>query len=127
MGTKKAIKYIEFKGGVSALEARIGNVSLSKSGRTLRYKGREFSSLKGQGFKANYYDIETGDHYWISNCRKDGNDGLYNIKIYIDDDIREKYWREIRNLPNRINQDNFVSRGKHRVGRYDLKNKTGNV
>jgi len=126
MGTKTAIKYIEPKEGVAALEATIGKVSLSKTGKTLRYKGREFASLKGLGSKANFYDVSNGDHYWISNCRKDGNDGLYNIKIHVDEDIRAEYWQKIRNLPGQIDKTSFTSRGKHRVGRQDLKNKTGN-
>ena len=45
--------------------ARIGRVTFSKTGATLTYKGREFKSLKGGGFKANYYDIATGEWYWI--------------------------------------------------------------
>ncbi|MCP3929938.1 MAG: 1-deoxy-D-xylulose-5-phosphate synthase, partial [Bacteroidetes bacterium] len=73
---KFEIMYIEEKSGIAALEANIGKVFLSKTGKTLEYKGRKLQSLKGQGYKANYYDIETGEQYWISNCRKDGNDGL---------------------------------------------------
>jgi len=119
--------YIEWKGGVSALEAKIGRVSLSKTGRTLRYGNKEFKSLKGLGYKANYYDIDSGDHYWISGCRKDGNDGLYNVKVLVDEDVRKEYWTNIRNMPERINQASFISRGKHRVGRQDLKNKVGNL
>ena len=127
MSRKYKIMYIEFKGGVAALAAVIGKVYPSKSGRTLRYKNQEFQSLKGRGYKANFYDIETGDYYWISGCRKDGNDGLYNIKVHIDEDIRAEYWTEIRNLPERKRQSSFTSRGKHRVGREDLKNKVGNL
>jgi len=38
--------------------ARIGLVTFSKTGATLYYKSRSFQSLKGGGFKSNYYDIE---------------------------------------------------------------------
>ena len=98
--------YIERKAGDLSGDARIGRVSFSKSGRTIYYKGRQFRSLKGSGFKANYYDVETDEDYWISGCRKDGSDRLYGerIPIHIDDDVRVEYWTEIRELPQNIEQ-----------------------
>ncbi len=59
-----------------------------------------FQSLKGAGFKSNYYDIQTDEEYWISGCKKDGTDRLYGerLPIHIDVDIQEEYWKEIRNL-----------------------------
>jgi len=95
--------YIERKGGDLTGPARIGRVSFSKTGRTLYYGGRAFQSLKGQGFKANYFDVETGEEYWISGCKKDGSDRLYGERtpVEIDDDVREEYWREIRSAPER--------------------------
>ena len=71
--------------------------------------------------------LKLGERYWISGCWKDGNNGLYNIKIFVDEDIRREYWEKIRGLPDHKNQASFTSRGKHRVGRQDLKNKTGNL
>jgi hypothetical protein len=79
--------------------ARIGRVSFSKSGATLRYRGQEFQRFRG--FKANYYDIETGDEYWISGPRKDGADRLYpqsRLPVEVDEDVKEEYWREIRGM-----------------------------
>jgi hypothetical protein len=29
-----------------------------------------FQSLNGSDFKANYFEAETGDKYWISGCKK---------------------------------------------------------
>ena len=118
--------YVEPKEDVASLEAWIGKVEISKTGKTLRYDGLELQSLKGVGYKANYFDIETGERFWVSGCRKDGNDGLYNIKIHVDENIRKEYWTDIRGMPERSNQASFTSRGKHRVGRNDLKNKVGN-
>jgi len=62
--------------------------------------------LKGHGFKANYFDVETGEHFWISGCRADGADDLYgkSVPVPIDDDVRDEYWREIRGLPERSGQ-----------------------
>lgn len=93
------IMYIENKSeGLSGGEARIGRVSFSKSGATLYYRGRSFRSLKGAGFKANYYDVATGEEFWISGPKSDGGDRLYGerVPIQIDDDVKEEYWRDNR-------------------------------
>ena len=87
------IMYIESKAEGLNGSARIGRVSFSKSGATLRYRGQSFKSLKGSGFKANYYDEETGDHYWISGPRKDGADRLYpqsRLPVEVDEDVKEE-------------------------------------
>ena len=97
---KTRIMYIEYKQDLIG-EAYIGLVTFSKSGRSIHYKGRTFQSLNGKGFKSNYFDVETGEEYWISGCHKNGADRLYGerVPIYIDDDIREEYWTTIRNQP----------------------------
>jgi hypothetical protein len=96
------IMYIEEKYHLTG-QARIGRVRTSKTGRTLYYDGMALQSLKGAGFKENYFDVETGDRYWISGCRQDGADRLYNEAdpVYIDDDVREEYWTAIRGEPER--------------------------
>lgn len=98
--------YIERKDQLNSDDAHIGRVRMSKTGATLYYGGREFRSLKG-GYKANYYDVETGDEYWISGCKKDGTDRLYasNKPIWIDEDVREEYWTTIRGLPHCVPSD----------------------
>ena len=96
--------YIENKsGGLSGGEARIGRVSFSKRGKTLYYGGRSFQSLKGSGFKANYFEVETRDEYWISGPKSDGTDRLYGerVPIEIDEDVRVEYWTKIRGFPER--------------------------
>jgi hypothetical protein len=92
--------YIEFKGDLHG-SARIGRVTFSRTGATLQYKGKSFQSLKGRGFKANYYDIATGEEYWISGPRRDGADRLYKSDwpVEIDEDVREEYWTRIRKKP----------------------------
>ena len=106
LGTKgKArIMYIENKSeGLSGGEARIGRVTFSKTGRTLYYQGRAFKSLKG-GYKANYFETETGEEFWISGPKKNGKDRLYNerVPVEIDEDVCSEYWIEIRNLPDML-------------------------
>ena len=100
------IMYMEYKGSDLTGPARIGRVTFSKTGRTLYYGGKSFRSLKGAGFKSNYYDVETNEQYWISGPRKDGKDRLYGerVPIEIDEDVREEYWRDIRGMPEKIDQ-----------------------
>jgi hypothetical protein len=98
---KSRIMYIENKSAGLNGAARIGRVTLSKSGRSLRYGGRTFQSLGGAGFKANYFDVESGEHFWISGPRRDGRDRLYDgssMPVDIDHDIAEEYWSEIRSV-----------------------------
>jgi hypothetical protein len=90
--------YIEHKGEGLNGSARIGRVTFSKTVSTIYYQGKSFQSLKGKGFKANYFEVETGEHYWISGPKKNGCDRLYggSLPIEIDDDVREEYWSETR-------------------------------
>jgi hypothetical protein len=96
---KRQIMYVERKAGSLEGPARIGWVTFSKTGKTIHYNGQSFQSLKGRGFKSNYFDVETGDEYWISGVRKDRQDrlyggGLHNVEI--DDDAKEEYARLIQ-------------------------------
>jgi hypothetical protein len=90
--------YIEHTAGELTGPARIGRVTYSKTVATIYYRGQEFRSLKGAGFKANYYDVAAGDEYWISGPRKDGCDALYatNVATEIDEDAADEYWTQIR-------------------------------
>lgn len=111
---KSRIMWIENKGddGIAGL-ARIGRVSFSKSGKSIHYQGRELLTLSGRGFKSNYIDVETGEHFWISGCHKDGGDALYSTDVEVDDDVREEYWTEIRKKPENVHISSFRARGKH--------------
>ena len=59
---------------------------------------KDISKPERRGFKANYYDVETGEQYWISGCHRDGADRLYtsNLPVEIDEDVRDEYWTSIR-------------------------------
>src|ERR1041385_4186965 len=100
------IMYIECKAGGLTGTARIGRVAFSKTGRTLYYRGQTFQSLKGAGFKSNYYCVETSEDYWISGPKRKGGDALYggSTPIEIDGDVREEYWRDIRRQPERVHE-----------------------
>ena len=93
------IMYIEDKSNGLSGPGRIGRVRFSKSGKSVYYGGRTLQTLNGHGFKANYFDVETGAEFWVSGCKKKGGDRLYGGTIEIDDDVREEYWVQIRSMP----------------------------
>jgi len=96
---KSRIMYVESKSGGLTGPARIGRVAFSKTGATLYYRGKAFRSLKGGGVsKSNYYDVGTGEEYWISGPRRDGRDALYatHIDPEIDEDVKKEYFTIIR-------------------------------
>lgn len=114
MAHRTRIMWIEHKSGDGIVgPARIGRVTYSKSGQSVRYGRHRFETLKGQGFKANYFDVETGDYYWISGCRKDGMDALYSTDVEVDEDAAEEYWREIRQQPENVEIRAFRAPGKY--------------
>jgi len=91
--SRSRIMYIESKSEGLEEPAVIGRIYFSKSKKTLYYKGLKFQSLKGTGFKANYFETESGEHFWISGPRKDKNDRLYggNAGVEIDNEVLEEY------------------------------------
>lgn len=96
------IMYIEQKAGALTGPAWIGRVRFSKTGKMLYYRDQKFQSLKGTGFKSNYYDVKSGDDYWISGPRKDGADRLYGerVPIKIDEEVREQQFPRL--APRRL-------------------------
>jgi hypothetical protein len=74
----KRLRYIELKSGYSDNgPAWIGYVQYSKSGRTVYFNGRGLMKLKGQrhgGSGGNYVDMETGESYWVSGVKRNGQD-----------------------------------------------------
>lgn len=88
------IKYVEQKTGFSDNgPAWIGKVEYSKSGQTIYFNGKAFQSLKGKGIYANYFEIETGEEYWISGVKKAGSDRHWagSGKIFIDKSVIKEY------------------------------------
>jgi hypothetical protein len=97
------IMYIELKGDSLTGPARIGRVTFSQTGRTLYYRGKQFRKTR-RGYKWNCYDVESKEYYWISGCKRNGQDRLYgeSMSIIIDEDVREEYWTTIRRQPDKI-------------------------
>jgi len=78
LGTVKILRYIELKSGFSDNgPAWIGYASQSKTGRTPYFNGRGLMKLKGQRrgeAGGNYTDMQTGESFWISGVKKNGED-----------------------------------------------------
>jgi hypothetical protein len=74
----KILRYIELKSGYSDNgPAWIAYVTQSKTGRTLYFNGRGLMKLKGQRrgeSGGNYIDMETGESFWVSGVKKNGED-----------------------------------------------------
>ncbi len=109
---KTRIMYMELKtddgGHDDRGAARIGRVTLSKSGKSLHYQGKTFQRTNGPVGCGNYFDVETDDVYWISGPKKDGTDRYYwgkSAPVEIDEDVREEYWTEIRKHPEKANEE----------------------
>src|SRR4051794_23232321 len=104
------IMYIESKATGLTGDARIGRVTFSKSGRSLYYGGRTFQRLRG-GYKANYYDVDSLEEYWISGPKQRGGDRLYGerVPVHVDEHVRQEYWNQIRKRPGRAQENDASS------------------
>ena len=78
LSTVKILRYIELKSGYSDNgPAWIGYVTQSKTGRTVYFNGRGLMKLKGQRrgeSGGNYIDMETGESFWVSGVKTNGQD-----------------------------------------------------
>lgn len=74
----KLLRYVELKSGYSdSGPAWIAYVTPSKTGRTVYFNGRALMKLKGQRHGdsgGNYVDIKTGESFWVSGVKKNGED-----------------------------------------------------
>lgn len=93
---KSEIKYIELKTGHNG-PAWIGLVSYSKSGRTIYFNGKAFQRIGSDRMIGNYYDIETGEEYWISGAKKNMSDRhrFGSGKIMLEDRVVMDYLKII--------------------------------
>jgi hypothetical protein len=86
------IMYIELKSGYcDDGPAWIGRAAFSKSGQTVYFNDKALS--KANGVMGNYYDIETGEEYWISGVKRDDSDRHWvgKGKIMIDRKVIGEY------------------------------------
>lgn len=97
------LRYIELKSGYQDNgPAWIGRVRLSKSKTTVYFNGKAFKKAQGGGISGNYFDVETGQEYWISGIKKNGEDRhrAGSGRILVEKDALEEYlvFRGIKEL-----------------------------
>ena len=93
---KSRIMYVELKTGYNDNgPAWIGRVAFSKTGQTIYYRGKSLRRIRGGGISANYRDVETGEQYWVSGVKKNGEDRHWAGAgpVEIDEDVRGEYER----------------------------------
>ncbi len=91
-GLKKRLMYVENKDGkIDGVDARIGYVTFSKSGKTVYYRGRELA--KAQGIRGNFLDVETREEYWISGVKRRGSNVHWaeSASVHVDEDAIAEY------------------------------------
>lgn len=71
---KPKVMYIENKFRDHSGPAWIGFVEFSKSGQTVYFNNKALKKLKAPGISGNHFDIETGEEYWVSGVKKNGQD-----------------------------------------------------
>ena len=90
---KSKIMYLENKSSGHSGLAWIGFVEFSKSRQTVYFDGKALKKLKNPGNNANHFDVETGEEYWVSGVKKNGQDRHWcgGGKIMIDRNSIEEY------------------------------------
>lgn len=85
--------------------AWISRVTFSKTGRTIYWRGKRLQ--RGKHGCANHFDLDSGETYWISGPKKNGEDRhpWAPEKVRIDPDVREEYWVQIRNRPDKVDEE----------------------
>ncbi len=95
-GEKRRVMYVENKDGeIDGIDARIGWVTFSKSGRSVYYRGKILKRAQRGGIRGNHFDEKTGEEYWISGIKKRGSNGHWaeSSIITVDEDALEEYKR----------------------------------
>ena len=89
--------YVQLKTGYSLDRgpAWITRVQFSKTWRTAYVRGRTLARTTGRpraNFDSNFYDVQTGDEFWVSGPKRDRTDGRYTAqRPQIDPDVRVEY------------------------------------
>lgn len=92
------IQYLELKTGFTHNgPAWIAPVRRSKSGQTVYFDNKALKKLKSPRQQANHYDIETGECYWVSGIKKNGQDRHWagSGLVLIEETILEEYLAEV--------------------------------
>lgn len=92
---KRELMYVENKDGdIDGASARVGWVTLSKTGRTVYYRGRSLQQADVP--TGNHQDVDSGDKYWVSGVKKKRGSTVHYVEpddIQVDDDALKEYQR----------------------------------
>ena len=94
---KPKIMYIENKSEGHSGSAWIGYTEFSKSGQTIYFDNKALKKLKTTGISGNHFDIESGEEYWVSGVKKNGEDRhkYGGGKVMLDKNCIEEYLKFI--------------------------------
>jgi hypothetical protein len=93
---RKELRYVELKTGYDDNgPASISWVTINRTGKTVYYRDPILARARGGGGKGNYYDTKTGEEYWVSGVKRNGEDRHWagSGPVEIDDDARDEYHR----------------------------------
>jgi hypothetical protein len=89
--------YVQLKTGfdIDKGPAWIAWVRFTKSWRTAYVHGRTLRRVTGTAYAnhdANFYDVDTGEAFWLSGPKRDRTDGRYSSEQpAVDEDARQAY------------------------------------
>ncbi|MEL6724078.1 MAG: hypothetical protein AAFP81_11915 [Pseudomonadota bacterium] len=90
----KRIMFIELKTGFADDgPAWIAKVRFSKSRRSVFFQDKELLSVGGSGISGNFVDVKSGEEYWVSGVKKNGQDrhSAGHGPVHIDPSIKTEY------------------------------------
>lgn len=93
-GQERRLMFIENKKGeIDGHRARIGWVTFSKTGKTVYYRNKKLSRIKGGGIRGNYSCEDTGQEYWVSGVKTKGTNLHFagTSSFHVDDDALDAY------------------------------------
>ena len=95
---RRDLRYVELKSGYDGDgPASISWVIFNRTGLTVYYRDRVLRRIHRGGVQGNYRDAETGEEYWVSGVKRDGQDRHWAGagQVPIDQDAEDEYRRRI--------------------------------
>jgi hypothetical protein len=95
------IVFVQLKSGydIDLGPCWISRVRFSKTWQTAYWHGRTLRRCTGV-FDANFFDVETGEDFWISGPHRDRRDTRYSDVVpFVDPDAQEAYERFLLGEP----------------------------
>jgi len=91
---KSRVMYVELKSGYADNgPAWITRVTFSKTVKTVYFHGKALQRGAGRGISGNYFNVETGEEYWVSGIKTSSSNRHWagSGAITIEADVRKEY------------------------------------